>query len=99
MLQWLLRGLMVSVFRLLFVVAAAPIVLLAATPFIFLREWILALRNKETFKVGVMDAYGCIWDSLVAALHGRFTATSIGSRALAADHLTDECEPTVRDFG
>jgi hypothetical protein len=67
MLQWLLRGLVVSVFRSLFVVAAAPIILLVVTPFIFLRAWILALRNKESFRFAVMDAYGCVWDSLVAA--------------------------------
>jgi hypothetical protein len=67
MLQWLLRGLVVSVFRRLFVVAAASIVLLVATPFIFLRAWILALRNKESFKFAVMDGYGSVWDSLVAA--------------------------------
>jgi hypothetical protein len=67
MLEWFLRGLVLSVLRRLFVVAAAPIVLLVATPFIFLRAWILALRNKESFKFAVMDGYASVWDSLVAA--------------------------------
>ena len=67
MLDWLLRSLVVSIFRLVFVVAAAPVVLIIATPFIFLRAWLLSARKAERFKFALQDGYGSVWVGLVAA--------------------------------
>ena len=67
MLHWLLRSLVVSVIRCLFVVAAIPVVLVVATPFILLRAWLLRARKAERFKFAVQDGYGSVWEGLVAA--------------------------------
>jgi succinate-acetate transporter protein len=67
MLDWLLRGLVVAVLRRVFVVLAAPVVFVIAMPFILLRACVLSARHEETFKCAVLDAFGSVWDGLVAA--------------------------------
>ena len=65
--QLILRGLVVAVLRRVFVVIAAPFVLLIATPIIFLRASICAVRKQEKFKFAVLNGYGSVWEFIVAA--------------------------------
>ena len=67
MLDWLLRSLVVAVFRRLFVVAAGPAVFVIATPFILLRACILSARHEERFKFAALDGFASVWDGLVVA--------------------------------
>ena len=65
--QLILRGLVVAVLRRVFVVIAAPFILLIATPIIFVRASVLAGRRRQRFKFGVLDGYGSVWEFIVAA--------------------------------
>jgi hypothetical protein len=62
--QMFLRGLVFGVLRRIFVILSAPVVLIAATPIIFIRAAIVAARKQQTFRFAVMDAY----DSVLHAL-------------------------------
>ena|SRR5262252_7377457 len=65
--QMLLRGLVFGILRRLFVILCTPVVLLAATPIIFVRASVLAIRKQQRFKFAVHDGHGAVWDGLVAA--------------------------------
>jgi hypothetical protein len=65
--QLILRGLVVGVLRRLFVLIAAPFVLLIATPIIFVRASIVAGRGQQKFKFAVLDGYDSVWEFLIAA--------------------------------
>jgi hypothetical protein len=67
MLQLILRGLVVGVLRCVFVIAAAPCIVVIATPIILVRACVLAARKQQRFKFAVLDGYGSVWDGLVAA--------------------------------
>jgi hypothetical protein len=75
----------------LFVIAAAPFVLLIATPIILIRAWILAARKLQRFKFAVTDGYRSVWDGLVAAFLCPFLVTSTGLRPLGENHLMKRC--------
>ena len=65
--QLILRGLVVSVLRRVFVIGALPFVVVIATPIILVRACVLAARKQQRFKFAVLDGYGSVWDGLVAA--------------------------------
>ena len=67
MFQWLLRGLVLGIFRRLLIILLMPIALIVATPFILLRAGFLALRSKQNFKYAALDGYGAVWDALIGA--------------------------------
>ena len=100
MLQWLLRGLVVAVFRRLFVVGAAPFILLIATPIIFVRACVLAARKRQRFKFAVLDGYDSVWEGLVVAFMWPFYSDMDRIELLAADHLTIRwSQPLARQTG
>jgi len=89
MLQWLLRGLVVAVFRRLFVVGAAPFVLLIATPIIFVGHRFSPAGSSKDSSLPSwmgMPPSGMAWSLLSC---GRFTVTWIDLRLLDVDHLTN----------
>jgi hypothetical protein len=67
MLELILRWLVLGLLQCVFVIAAAPFILVIATPIILVRAWILAARNQQRFKFAVLDGYDSVWDGLVAA--------------------------------
>jgi hypothetical protein len=79
----------------LFVVPAAPVILLIATPFIFLRAWILALRKEERFKFAVLDGYSSVWDSLVAAFMWPFYSDIDRIESVRRQSSNQSLEPTA----
>jgi len=95
MLQWLLRGLVVAVFRRLFVVGAAPFVLLIATPIIFVRASVLAGRKQQKFKFAVLDGYAAVWDGLVAAFMWPFYSDMDRLEAVRRRSSNQSIEPTA----
>jgi hypothetical protein len=95
MLDWLLRSLVVGVFRRLFVVAAGPAVFVIATPFILLRACILSARHEETFKFAVLDGYAAVWDGLVAAFMWPFYSDTDKLEAARRRASNQSPEPTA----
>jgi hypothetical protein len=65
--QLILRGLVVSVLRGVFVIAAAPFVVVITTPVILVRACVLAAWKRQRFKFAVLDGYDSVWEGLVAA--------------------------------
>jgi hypothetical protein len=65
--QLILRGVAVGVLRRVFVVIAAPFVVLIVSPVIFLRASILAGRSQQKFKFAVLDGYDSVWEFIVTA--------------------------------
>jgi hypothetical protein len=95
MLQWLLRGLVVAVFRRLFVVGAAPLVLLIATPIIFVRACVLAARKRQRFKFAVLDGYDSVWEGLVVAFMWPFYSDMDRIEAARRRSSNQSREPTA----
>ena len=95
MLQWLLRGLVVAVFRRLFVVGAAPFVLLIATPIIFVRACVLAARKRQRFKFAVLDGYDSVWEGLVVAFMWPFYSDMDRIEAARRRSSNHSVEPTA----
>jgi hypothetical protein len=95
MLQWLLRGLVVAVLRRLFVIGAAPFVLLIATPIIFVRASVLASWKQQRFKFAVFDGYGAVWDGLVAAFMWPFYSDMDRLEAARRRSSNQSLEPTA----
>jgi hypothetical protein len=65
--QLFLRGLVLAVLRRVFVVLAAPVVFIIATPLILLRACVLSARHAQKYKFAAADGFGSVWDRLVAA--------------------------------
>jgi hypothetical protein len=93
--QLILRGLVVSVLRRVFVIAAAPFVLVVATPIILVRAWVLAARKQQRFKFAVVDGYDSVWDGLVAAFMWPFYSDTDRIEAARRRSSNQSLEPTA----
>jgi hypothetical protein len=82
----------------LFVIAAAPFVLLIATPIILIRAWILAARKLQRFKFAVTDGYGSVLDGLVAAFLCLFYSDINGLEAARRESSDEAVQPTAGRF-
>jgi hypothetical protein len=93
--QLILRGLVVAVLRRVFVVIAAPFILLIATPIIFVRAWVLAGRKQQRFKFAVLDGYGSVWEFIVAAFMFPFYSDTDRIEAARRKSSNQALQPTA----
>src|SRR5260370_29949330 len=97
--QIILFGLAKALQRFVFWLIAFPVLVIASTPVILIRAWVLALRKRQRVRHAVADGYDFPVEPTVAATLSSFR----GKRKLhppllmsvATKHLTTRCNPPL----
>ncbi len=61
MMQMILFGLAKALQRFVVCVVALPLLLIASTPVILVRAWVLAVRRRQRFLYAVAEGYDFLW--------------------------------------
>ena len=93
--QLFLRGFVLAVLRRVFVILAAPVLFIIATPFILLRACVLSARHAQKFRFAAADGYGSVWDGLAAGFGWPFSSDMDTIEAARRRSSNQSLEPTA----